>query len=441
MAPEWGWAWPANRRILYNRASADPDGKPWSERKAYVWWDAGRRAASGPATTCRTSRRPSRRRTAPPEGADGVAGDRGRRPVHHAGRRQGLALRAAGAASTGRCRRTTSRSSRRSATRCTASRPTRPARSTDRDDNRMNPSPPERARRGLPLRLHDQPAHRAPHRRRDEPLPGAPRRAAAGDVRRGLARAGRRARAWSTSAGATWSPPAPAIEGRVLVTDRLRPLRVGGPDRPPGLAALPLGRRRPGHRRLGQRPVRHHAGPERADPGEQGRHLRRTARPPADRRGPAGVRRGYAQRAGWPTMPTRRSSRRPPTRRRSRPGRSTPDDETSRRTTRDGPQQPLRAARPGAGRRLRRRPAADGVLHRHQRLHRLQGVRGGLQGVERRPRRRLRHARDVLRQHRLAQRQHWRHVAFIEQPRERPAGRAAVSSSGMPAVRRRRRAT
>ncbi len=37
---EWGWAWPANRRILYNRASADPDGKPWSERKRYIWWDA-----------------------------------------------------------------------------------------------------------------------------------------------------------------------------------------------------------------------------------------------------------------------------------------------------------------------------------------------------------------------------------------------------------------
>jgi len=36
---EWGWAWPANRRILYNRASADPDGKPWSERKRYIWWD------------------------------------------------------------------------------------------------------------------------------------------------------------------------------------------------------------------------------------------------------------------------------------------------------------------------------------------------------------------------------------------------------------------
>jgi formate dehydrogenase major subunit len=40
VAGEWAWAWPANRRILYNRASADPDGKPWSERKALVWWDA-----------------------------------------------------------------------------------------------------------------------------------------------------------------------------------------------------------------------------------------------------------------------------------------------------------------------------------------------------------------------------------------------------------------
>jgi formate dehydrogenase major subunit len=39
VAPEWGWAWPANRRLLYNRASADPDGQPWSVRKRYVWWD------------------------------------------------------------------------------------------------------------------------------------------------------------------------------------------------------------------------------------------------------------------------------------------------------------------------------------------------------------------------------------------------------------------
>jgi formate dehydrogenase major subunit len=39
VAAEWGWAWPMNRRILYNRASADPAGRPWSERKRYVWWD------------------------------------------------------------------------------------------------------------------------------------------------------------------------------------------------------------------------------------------------------------------------------------------------------------------------------------------------------------------------------------------------------------------
>ena len=39
IAPEWAWAWPDNRRILYNRASAAPDGTPWSERKKYVWWN------------------------------------------------------------------------------------------------------------------------------------------------------------------------------------------------------------------------------------------------------------------------------------------------------------------------------------------------------------------------------------------------------------------
>ena len=35
----WGWAWPANRRVLYNRASADLQGRPWSERKKWIWWD------------------------------------------------------------------------------------------------------------------------------------------------------------------------------------------------------------------------------------------------------------------------------------------------------------------------------------------------------------------------------------------------------------------
>jgi formate dehydrogenase major subunit len=35
----WGFAWPNDCRIIYNRASARPDGKPWSERKKLVWWD------------------------------------------------------------------------------------------------------------------------------------------------------------------------------------------------------------------------------------------------------------------------------------------------------------------------------------------------------------------------------------------------------------------
>ncbi len=35
----WGFAWPNDCRILYNRASARPDGQPWSARKKLVWWD------------------------------------------------------------------------------------------------------------------------------------------------------------------------------------------------------------------------------------------------------------------------------------------------------------------------------------------------------------------------------------------------------------------
>ena len=69
LQPEWGFAWPHNRRILYNRASADPEGRPWSERKKLVWWDAEQRrwvgARSSPISsrTSRptTGRRPARR--------------------------------------------------------------------------------------------------------------------------------------------------------------------------------------------------------------------------------------------------------------------------------------------------------------------------------------------------------------------------------------------
>jgi formate dehydrogenase major subunit len=43
----WGFAWPNDCRIIYNRASARPDGKPWSERKKLVWWDEQKREWTG----------------------------------------------------------------------------------------------------------------------------------------------------------------------------------------------------------------------------------------------------------------------------------------------------------------------------------------------------------------------------------------------------------
>lgn len=45
--PFWGWAWPANRRIVYNRASARPDGRPWAENKKLVWWDEEKKVWTG----------------------------------------------------------------------------------------------------------------------------------------------------------------------------------------------------------------------------------------------------------------------------------------------------------------------------------------------------------------------------------------------------------
>ena len=39
--PNWAWSWPANRRVLYNRASCDPSGKPWDASRRQVWWNEG----------------------------------------------------------------------------------------------------------------------------------------------------------------------------------------------------------------------------------------------------------------------------------------------------------------------------------------------------------------------------------------------------------------
>src|SRR2546426_1490521 len=37
--PNWAWSWPANRRVMYNRAACDPSGKPWDPDRRQVWWN------------------------------------------------------------------------------------------------------------------------------------------------------------------------------------------------------------------------------------------------------------------------------------------------------------------------------------------------------------------------------------------------------------------
>jgi formate dehydrogenase major subunit len=78
VAPEWGWAWPANRRLMYNRASAAPDGTPWSERKRYVWWDAAQGKWVGHDVPDFIVDRPPDYR--PPRDAKGIATIRGDAP-------------------------------------------------------------------------------------------------------------------------------------------------------------------------------------------------------------------------------------------------------------------------------------------------------------------------------------------------------------------------
>jgi formate dehydrogenase major subunit len=46
MTPGWGFSWPANRRILYNRASCDPSGKPWDPKRKVIAWNGTRWAGN-----------------------------------------------------------------------------------------------------------------------------------------------------------------------------------------------------------------------------------------------------------------------------------------------------------------------------------------------------------------------------------------------------------
>ena len=273
VAPEWGWAWPANRRILYNRASADPDGQALVGAQALRLVGRATRG-SGRATTCPTSSPTSRPDYVPPDGAkaeDAIAGDHpfimqadGRGwlfvPAGPRGRAAADALRAARVAV------------REPALRASASNPAPPAVRRGRT-TAYNPTTASRRRR-YPVRGHHLPADRAPHRRRHDAasLPYlselqpemfcevSPELAA----ERGLEHGG-----WATIVTRR-----AAIEARVLVTDRMRPLRVQG--RTSTRSGCPTTGAGAGSRTgdAANDLLSIVARPERAHPGGEGGHLR-----------------------------------------------------------------------------------------------------------------------------------------------------------------------
>ncbi len=43
----WAWAWPMNRRVIYNRAGVDTQGTPWAKDKPVIWWSGLKKAWQG----------------------------------------------------------------------------------------------------------------------------------------------------------------------------------------------------------------------------------------------------------------------------------------------------------------------------------------------------------------------------------------------------------
>jgi formate dehydrogenase major subunit len=224
VAPEWGWAWPMNRRILYNRASADPDGKPWSERKAYVWWDETAGKWTGhDVPDFQATKPPSYRPEPGVGGPDGLAGDDpfimqsdgkgwlyapsglldGPLPVHYEPVESPL----------------------RNALHAQQSNPTRDL--FPRTENLTSPSPPEAGSEVFPYvvttyRLTEH--HTAGGMSRWSPYLAELQPEFFCEVSPELAgERGLKHLGWATIVTART-----AIEARVLVTDRLTPLTVGG---------------------------------------------------------------------------------------------------------------------------------------------------------------------------------------------------------------------
>ena len=410
LGPEWGWAWPANRRVLYNRASADPDGRPWSERKALVWWDEAAQKWTGhDVPDFVPDKRPDYQ---PPEGADGPEALSGTEPfIMQADGRAGSTRRPA--SSTARCRRTTSRRTPRSEPALPRSSATRSAGWSTRRSNRYHPDPAGE--------------------------PGA-------DVFPFVVTTYRLTEHFTAGGMSRWTPYLAELQPEFFceVSPQLAELR--------GLRARRLGDHR--HR------PRRDRGPGPGHP--TGCRRCRSAAAPCTRSacrttgGPTGSARGDAanELTAMALDPTAhiqedkaltadiRPGRRPRGRRPAGVRRGLPRAGRHRRagtgtevlTREDVPGQAAvrSGARRGRRRRARGPPAPQGLLHRHERLHRLQGVRGRLQGVERGPRgRRSTFTGMSYDNTQGLGADTWRHVAFIEDPKVQPRD----GSGGRPARR------
>ena len=254
-------------------------GKPWSERKRYVWWDAEQRQVDR-RTTCPTSWPTSAPDYVPPDGRDGPrTRSRGDDPFIMQADGKGWLFAPAGLADGPLPTHYEPHESPFANPLYGAAGQPGAAACSPRPDNRYNPPAASPGADVFPYvvttyRLTEH--HTAGGMSRVAAVPG---RAAAGDVLRGLARElAARARARARRLGDDRHARARRSRRGCWSPSGCAPLRVAGPRRAPGRAAVPLGRPRARHRRRGQRPVPARARPERPHPGGQGGDLRHPAR-------------------------------------------------------------------------------------------------------------------------------------------------------------------